>query len=38
MSLTAAVGYHSMFSFSYSERPNTLAEAASPMMWPRCED
>jgi tRNA-2-methylthio-N6-dimethylallyladenosine synthase len=26
MSLTAAVGYHSMFSFKYSERPNTLAE------------
>lgn len=26
MSLTAAVGFHSMFSFKYSERPNTLAE------------
>jgi tRNA-2-methylthio-N6-dimethylallyladenosine synthase len=26
MSLTAAVGYNSMFSFKYSERPNTLAE------------
>jgi tRNA-2-methylthio-N6-dimethylallyladenosine synthase len=26
MSLTAAVGYHSMFSFKYSARPNTLAE------------
>jgi tRNA-2-methylthio-N6-dimethylallyladenosine synthase len=26
MSLTAAVGYHSMFSFKYSPRPNTLAE------------
>src|SRR6185295_5048272 len=26
LSLTAAVGYHSMFSFKYSERPNTLAE------------
>src|SRR5665213_3361951 len=25
LSLTAAVGYHSMFSFKYSERPNTLA-------------
>ena len=25
MSLTAAVGYQSMFSFKYSERPNTLA-------------
>jgi tRNA-2-methylthio-N6-dimethylallyladenosine synthase len=26
MSLVQAVGYHSMFSFKYSERPNTLAE------------
>jgi tRNA-2-methylthio-N6-dimethylallyladenosine synthase len=26
LSLTAAVGYHSMFSFKYSSRPNTLAE------------
>jgi tRNA-2-methylthio-N6-dimethylallyladenosine synthase len=26
MSLTEAVGYHSMFSFKYSPRPNTLAE------------
>src|SRR5437660_2899736 len=26
LSLTAAVGFHSMFSFKYSERPNTLAE------------
>ncbi|MBI3492468.1 MAG: tRNA (N6-isopentenyl adenosine(37)-C2)-methylthiotransferase MiaB [Acidobacteria bacterium] len=26
LSLTAAVGYHSMFSFKYSPRPNTLAE------------
>jgi tRNA-2-methylthio-N6-dimethylallyladenosine synthase len=26
MTLTAAVGYHSMFSFKYSPRPNTLAE------------
>jgi tRNA-2-methylthio-N6-dimethylallyladenosine synthase len=25
LSLTARVGYHSMFSFKYSERPNTLA-------------
>ena len=25
MSLAAAVGYHSMFSFKYSPRPNTLA-------------
>ena len=30
MSLTAAVGYHSMFSFKYSERPNTLAEKRLP--------
>jgi tRNA-2-methylthio-N6-dimethylallyladenosine synthase len=26
LSLTEAVGYHSMFSFKYSSRPNTLAE------------
>jgi tRNA-2-methylthio-N6-dimethylallyladenosine synthase len=26
LSLTAAVRFHSMFSFKYSERPNTLAE------------
>ncbi len=26
MTLTATVGYHSMFSFKYSPRPNTLAE------------
>jgi tRNA-2-methylthio-N6-dimethylallyladenosine synthase len=26
LSLTRAVGYHSMFSFKYSPRPNTLAE------------
>ena len=26
MSLTAAVGFHSMFSFKYSPRPNTLAD------------
>jgi tRNA-2-methylthio-N6-dimethylallyladenosine synthase len=26
LSLTSAVGYHSMFSFKYSPRPNTLAE------------
>lgn len=25
LSLTRAIGYHSMFSFKYSERPNTLA-------------
>jgi tRNA-2-methylthio-N6-dimethylallyladenosine synthase len=30
MSLTAAVGYHSMFSFKYSERPNTLARKRMP--------
>jgi tRNA-2-methylthio-N6-dimethylallyladenosine synthase len=26
LSLTSAVGYHSMFSFKYSPRPNTLAD------------
>ena len=30
LSLTAAVGYHSMFSFKYSERPNTLAAHRLP--------
>ena len=30
LSLTAAVGYHSMFSFKYSPRPNTLAEKRLP--------
>jgi tRNA-2-methylthio-N6-dimethylallyladenosine synthase len=30
MSLTAAVRYHSMFSFKYSPRPNTLAEKRLP--------
>lgn len=30
MSLTEAVGYHSMFSFKYSERPNTLASRRIP--------
>ena len=30
LSLTAAVGFHSMFSFKYSERPNTLAEKRLP--------
>lgn len=30
LSLTRAVGYHSMFSFKYSERPNTLAAARLP--------
>jgi len=30
MSLTAAVRYHSMFSFKYSPRPNTLADKRLP--------
>jgi len=30
LSLTAAVRYHSMFSFKYSPRPNTLAEKRMP--------
>jgi tRNA-2-methylthio-N6-dimethylallyladenosine synthase len=30
LSLTAAVGYHGMFSFKYSERPNTLASKRMP--------
>jgi tRNA-2-methylthio-N6-dimethylallyladenosine synthase len=30
LSLTAAVGFHSMFSFKYSVRPNTLAEQRLP--------
>ena len=30
LSLTEAVGYHSMFSFKYSERPNTLASRRMP--------
>jgi len=30
LTLTAAVGYHSMFSFKYSERPNTLAAKRLP--------
>ena len=30
LSLTASVGYHSMFSFKYSERPNTLASKRMP--------
>jgi tRNA-2-methylthio-N6-dimethylallyladenosine synthase len=30
ISLTAAVRYHSMFSFKYSARPNTLAEKRLP--------
>src|SRR5205807_7774740 len=30
LSLTSAVRYHSMFSFKYSPRPNTLAEKRMP--------
>jgi tRNA-2-methylthio-N6-dimethylallyladenosine synthase len=30
LSLTSGVGYHSMFSFKYSERPNTLASKRMP--------
>ncbi len=30
LSLTEAVGFHSMFSFKYSARPNTLAEKRMP--------
>ena len=30
LSLTAAVGFHSMFSFKYSQRPNTLAAKRMP--------
>ena len=30
LTLTAAVRYHSMFSFKYSERPNTLADKRLP--------
>jgi tRNA-2-methylthio-N6-dimethylallyladenosine synthase len=30
MSLTGQVGFHSMFSFKYSERPNTLASKRMP--------
>jgi tRNA-2-methylthio-N6-dimethylallyladenosine synthase len=30
LSLAAAVGFHSMFSFKYSPRPNTLAEKRLP--------
>ena len=37
LSLTAAVGYHSMFSFAYSERPNTLAWKRMPDDVPRDE-
>jgi tRNA-2-methylthio-N6-dimethylallyladenosine synthase len=30
LSLTSAVGYHSIYSFKYSERPNTLASKRMP--------
>ncbi len=35
LTLTRAVGYHSMFSFKYSPRPNTLAEKRMPDDVPR---
>ena len=35
LSLTAAVRYHSMFSFKYSPRPNTLAQKRLPDDVPR---
>jgi tRNA-2-methylthio-N6-dimethylallyladenosine synthase len=37
LSLTAAVRYHSMFSFKYSERPNTLALKRMPDDVPEAE-
>jgi tRNA-2-methylthio-N6-dimethylallyladenosine synthase len=37
LSLTAAVRYHSMFSFKYSPRPNTLAEKRLPDDVPETE-
>jgi tRNA-2-methylthio-N6-dimethylallyladenosine synthase len=37
LSLTALVGYHSMFSFKYSLRPNTLASARLPDDVPETE-
>lgn len=37
LTLTAAVGYHSMFSFKYSERPNTLAAKRLPDDVPEAE-
>ena len=37
LSLTAAVRYHSMFSFKYSPRPNTLAEKRMPDDVPEAE-
>jgi len=37
LSLTAVVGYHSIFSFKYSERPNTLAARRLPDDVPEAE-
>jgi tRNA-2-methylthio-N6-dimethylallyladenosine synthase len=37
LSLTAAVRFHSMFSFKYSERPNTLADKRLPDDVPEVE-
>jgi tRNA-2-methylthio-N6-dimethylallyladenosine synthase len=37
LSLTEAVGFHSMFSFKYSERPNTLATKRLPDDVPEAE-
>jgi tRNA-2-methylthio-N6-dimethylallyladenosine synthase len=37
LSLAAAVRFHSMFSFKYSERPNTLAEKRLPDDVPEAE-
>ena len=37
LSLTAAVGFHSMFLFKYSERPNTLAAKRMPDTVPETE-
>jgi tRNA-2-methylthio-N6-dimethylallyladenosine synthase len=37
LSLTAAVRFHSMFSFKYSARPNTLAERRLPDDVPEAE-
>jgi len=37
LSLTEAVGYHSMFSFKYSPRPNTLADQRLPDDVPEAE-
>src|SRR5262245_42518563 len=37
LSLTRTVGYHSMFSFKYSPRPNTLAEKRYPDEVPEVE-